>query len=99
MAERTYLLLQPTNTDSRLWLEFASVQKAAEAIISRFEHRVQELNPQMHKVSYALKDLYSWLDNMSEVFAMVRQQRADVYVRQERTWLKDQIAWQLQKGS
>lgn len=34
------------------------------AIISRFEHRVQELNPQMQKVSYALKDLYSWLDNM-----------------------------------
>lgn len=30
---------------------------------------------------------------------MVRQQRADVYVRQERTWLKEQIAWQLQKGS
>jgi hypothetical protein len=25
---------------------------------------VQELNPQMQKVSYALKDLYSWLDNM-----------------------------------
>lgn len=138
-AERTYLLLQPTNTDSRLWLEFASVQKAAEgtacgslwimhfsisgmravacdirlqcidecahsrwlfhlvrelglqilrctqcrilccrrltpsictcaAIISRFEHRVQELNPQMHKVSYALKDLYSWLDNMVSTY-------------------------------
>lgn len=96
MAEKTYIMLQPTNMDSRLWLDFPSVQKAADAIISRFEHRVQELNPQMHKVSYALKDLYSWLDNMAELFAMVQQRGSDTYIRRERIWLKDRIAYQLQ---
>ncbi len=46
------------------YCELTVLQWCYAAIISRFEHRVQELNPQMQKVSYALKDLYSWLDNM-----------------------------------
>jgi hypothetical protein len=29
-AEKTYIMLQPTNMDSRLWLDFPSVQKAAD---------------------------------------------------------------------
>lgn len=40
------------------------IQFVRAAIISRFEHRVSELNPQMQKVSYTLKDLVSWLDSM-----------------------------------
>ena len=46
------------------YCELTVLRWCGAAIISRFEHRVQELNPQMQKVSYALKDLYSWLDNM-----------------------------------
>ena len=46
------------------YCELTVLRWCCAAIISRFEHRVQELNPQMQKVSYALKDLYSWLDNM-----------------------------------
>lgn len=42
-AEKTYILLQPTNMDSRLWLEFSSVQKAADgvAVVLHVQHEVK----------------------------------------------------------
>jgi hypothetical protein len=50
-AEKTYIMLQPTNMDSRLWLDFPSVQKAADGtaldlapLIALFAHSICTLH-------------------------------------------------------
>ncbi len=70
----------------------AAVSCAA-ALCERFEQRVSELNPNLAKVTYELRDLYGWLDNMVRLFIDQRARKQVFSTAQKSTPLRIRAAF------
>ena len=42
-----------------------------DALVKMYEHKLKELNPQVPHITYEITDLYKFLDDMSDMCALV----------------------------
>eukprot|EP00854_Cymbomonas_tetramitiformis_P000585 gene585-986_t len=74
MAEgkHTIILLQPTaNKTSRTFLDFETVPLAMDGVCQLFEKRLKDLNPTMRNITYDITDLYTYIDQLADMSALV----------------------------
>ncbi|KAI3436308.1 hypothetical protein D9Q98_002361 [Chlorella vulgaris] len=90
MADKhTIVLMQPSpNQASRTFKDYEGVPQAVEGICNDFERKLRELNPQLRSITYDIGDLYSWIDNMPDLSALVFEPQVMAYVPCGKEWIK-----------
>ncbi|PRW59552.1 enhancer of rudimentary-like protein [Chlorella sorokiniana] len=89
MEHHTIVLMQPQpNKASRTFSDYDSVERAIDGICAEFERRLRELNPQLRSITYDIGDLYSWVDNMPDLSALVFEPKVQAYVPCGKEWIK-----------
>ncbi|EFN53140.1 hypothetical protein CHLNCDRAFT_53813 [Chlorella variabilis] len=99
MADKhTIVLMQPSpNKSSRTFVDYNSVDKAIDGICNDFERRLRELNPQLRSITYDIGDLYSWIDNMPDLSALVFEKQIMAYIPCGKEWIKSKAFTHLRR--
>lgn len=70
--QHTILLIQTTGAQSsRTFSDYESVAQMAEAVCGMFEKRLKGLNPSMRSITYDINDLYTYINSLPDLSAMV----------------------------
>ncbi|KAJ3107238.1 hypothetical protein HDU97_004658 [Phlyctochytrium planicorne] len=70
--EHTILFVQKTsNKHSRTWSDFETVEQGLNAIISIFEERLKEMNPQQKQINYDITELNKFIDELGDLGVLV----------------------------
>ncbi len=71
-GKHTIILVQYTNNlQSRSFMDFSGVNQAMDAIVKLYEHKLKELNPTVPQITYEITDLYKFLDDLTDMCALV----------------------------
>ncbi|KAK9810410.1 hypothetical protein WJX72_010282 [[Myrmecia] bisecta] len=90
MSSHTIILLQPTTSrNSRTWSDYDTVSKAMDGICNTFERKLKELNPNLRNITYDIQDLYSYIDNMPDMSALVYDAKMNAYIPCNKSWIKE----------
>ncbi|TPX49432.1 hypothetical protein SeMB42_g01570 [Synchytrium endobioticum] len=84
----TVLLVQRTNKQSRTYFDYESVPQMIEGIRMTFEHELSVQNPRMTQITYQLQDLMTFIDQYSEIGALVLDSNTQAYIPHPREWIK-----------
>jgi Enhancer of rudimentary len=72
MTQHTIILIQyNANVASRSYLDFPTVKDACDAVVKLYEHKLKELNPTVSKIQYGIDALYTFLDDLGDLVALV----------------------------
>ncbi|KAK9822635.1 hypothetical protein WJX81_001605 [Elliptochloris bilobata] len=72
LNSHTIILLQPLpDRRSRTFLDFDTVGKAIDGVCGLFEKRLKELNPTRRQITYDVQDLFTFIDHMQDMSALV----------------------------
>ena len=52
-------------------MDFAGVNAAMDALVKMYEHKLKELNPTIQNITYDITDLYTFLDSIHDLCALV----------------------------
>ncbi|KAJ3219264.1 hypothetical protein HDU67_001883 [Dinochytrium kinnereticum] len=70
--EHTILFIQKTpSKHTRTWSDFETAEQALNAIISIFEERLKELNPQQKQINYDISELNKYIDELGDLGVLV----------------------------
>ena len=98
MTAHTIILIQYTNAyDSRGYLDFPTVKDAMDGLIKMYEMKLKELNPQMPHIQYDIKNLFEFLDSLTDLVALVFDSSSKKYDPKDRQFVKDRIVTHLRK--
>lgn len=68
----TILLVQKTKDKStRTFSDHNTVAEAMEEVLRMYEKRLKELNPTVQNITYNVKDLHNYVDNLGDLCALV----------------------------
>jgi|Transcript_16532 hypothetical protein len=91
MVHTILLLQEDRNQSSRHWREFKGFDRAVDDLCSTFEKRLKELNPSVKQIKYDISDLYTWVDSMPDLGAMVLDTKSGKYEPKNKGWIKQKI--------
>eukprot|EP00793_Prasinoderma_coloniale_P006484 PRCOL_00001314-RA len=98
MSKHTIILMQTTpNKKSRTYDEFETVALAMDGLCQTFESKLKELNPNIRNITYDITDLYTWVDRLPDLGAMVWNPQTQAYTPYNKDWLKQKIFQHLKK--
>ncbi|KAL3147855.1 hypothetical protein ABBQ32_002577 [Trebouxia sp. C0010 RCD-2024] len=87
----TIVLVQPTNNkSSRTYLDYPSVHHAMDGLCKDFERKLRGLNPTMATITYEITDLYAYIDQMTDMSALVYAPEPNAYIPCNKDWIKKQ---------
>lgn len=90
--EHTIVLVQLTKkATSRTYSDFESVGAAMDGVCKLYEQRLQQLNPGVKQITYDIRDLYNFVDNLADISCLTLNSRTRSYVPHDRAWVKDQL--------
>jgi hypothetical protein len=72
-------------------MDFTSVGAALDALVKMYEHKLKDLNPNVQNITYDINDLYSFLDSLHDICALVLDPAANKYDPRDKAWLKNKI--------
>mmetsp|Transcript_3229 Transcript_3229/g.4213 ORF Transcript_3229/g.4213 Transcript_3229/m.4213 type:complete len:105 (-) Transcript_3229:152-466(-) len=99
MASRhTIILMQPTShQNSRKYYDYESVSLAMDGVCALFEEQLKKKNPNVPNITYGIADLFSYLDRLHDVSALVFSSQTNMYEPFGRDWIKTTVHTQLKK--
>eukprot|EP00126_Sphaerothecum_destruens_P015390 Sdes_comp9385_c0_seq1m845 len=98
MTSHTILLLQPSRSvKSRTWSDYDTLSLCIEGILRMFETSLQEKLPNKTHITYDVKQIYNFLDQLGEVNALVFSDSQQAYIPHNVVWLKEKIFSHLKK--
>lgn len=65
--------------------------KAMEAVTKMYENYLKTINPGVRNISYDIKNLYTYIDRLPEMAAMVMDSKTGQYAPRGKNWIKQQI--------
>lgn len=85
----TILLLQTgPGKGSRTFMDFETVTLAMDGLCSMFERKLKELNPSLRSITYDIGDLYSYIDSLPDLSALVFDPQLQAYAPFGKDWIK-----------
>ncbi|TPX33249.1 hypothetical protein SmJEL517_g03846 [Synchytrium microbalum] len=84
----TILLVQKGNKNTRTYFDFETVPDMIEGIRTSYEEELSTLYPNQRQISYQLQDLMNFIDQFSEIAALVLDQNTQAYIPRSRDWIK-----------
>ncbi|GAB4821677.1 hypothetical protein N2152v2_008723 [Parachlorella kessleri] len=84
------ILLMQTGPDkrSRTFMDYETVTLAMDGLCSTFERKLKELNPNLRSITYDIGDLYSYIDQMPDLSALVFDPQLAAYIPYGKDWLE-----------
>ncbi|RLN97508.1 hypothetical protein BBJ28_00015137 [Nothophytophthora sp. Chile5] len=71
-AKHTIILVQYTrDPNSRTYLDFESVNGGMDGVVKMYEAKLKQLNPSMKNITYDIQDLYTYIDSLTDLSALV----------------------------
>ena len=88
----TVLLLQyNASISSRTYLDYDSLGGAMDGICAVYEKELKSLNPHVRNITYDVSDLYTYLEQLSDISCLVFHPPINAYLPRNREWIKKQI--------
>ncbi|GLJ27658.1 hypothetical protein SUGI_0542760 [Cryptomeria japonica] len=99
MANRHTIILMQTgqNRATRTFMDFDSVSLAMDGICGLYERKLKELNPAIQNITYDIEDIYSFIDGLADLSALVLDHSLHAYLPNDRKWIKQQLLKHLKK--
>ncbi len=71
--QSTTIILLQTNpsAQSRTYLDFDTKAKAMDAVVKMYEDRLKEITPGARNITYDVQDLFRYIDNITDISALV----------------------------
>lgn len=63
-----------------------------------FEARLKEMNPRLRQLTYNLPELLDYIDSLTDISALVYDDRVRAYVPHDRVWIKQKISQMLERS-
>ena len=76
MSQHTILLVQAGAVGSRTFSDYETVSAAMDGVCAMFEKRLKSLNPSMRQITYDINDLFTFIDSLPDLSALVYAQGA-----------------------
>ncbi|EPR61318.1 putative rudimentary enhancer [Toxoplasma gondii TgCatPRC2] len=94
----TILLVQFSDRkDSRTYVDYESVPLALDGVCQLYEQALKATNPQLKNITYDVNDLFSYIDSLRDMCALVQDRQSNCYVPHDKQWIKDQAFKHLKK--
>ncbi|KAJ1974363.1 hypothetical protein H4R34_004746 [Dimargaris verticillata] len=91
MANHTILLSQSRDKSTRKYYDFETPELAMEAIVRMYEDRLKSLNPNSQHINYHIEDLNRFIDNHTDMAALVLNQGPLTYTPHDKEWIKKKL--------
>merc|ERR1712137_873047 len=100
MANHTIVLYQLSKSvNTRHWDEFPNKAEAMDGICRLYELNLKRLNPTKKTVSYALEDLFIYVDSLADLSCLMYDNKTSAYVPYGREWVKKALVARLKAVS
>ena len=76
MTQHTILLVQTGAVSTRTFSDYETVPAAMDGVCGMFEKRLKALNPSMRQITYDINDLFTFIDSLPDLSALVYSQGA-----------------------
>jgi len=91
-SQHTILLSQyNASPESRIWEDYDAVSQAIDGVIQMFERHLKKKNPDRKQITYDLKDLFAYLDELKDVGIMIFLPKKRLYMAKGREWIKSKV--------
>jgi len=88
----TIVLIQYTeDTTTRTFYDFESLPLALEGILKVYEQRLKILNPNVRNITYDIKDLYNYIDEVTDMSCLVFNSEVLAYKPYSKEWIKQNL--------
>eukprot|EP01121_Diplochlamys_sp_Union-15-3_P021514 TRINITY_DN873_c0_g1_i2.p1 TRINITY_DN873_c0_g1~~TRINITY_DN873_c0_g1_i2.p1 ORF type:complete len:121 (-),score=19.06 TRINITY_DN873_c0_g1_i2:33-359(-) len=96
--KHTILLVQPgTSPATRTYYDFETVFQAMSGICKLFEDKWKLSHPGRNNLVYNVNDLYDYIDQLSDMGALVQDLNTGSYRPYGKDWIKQRILKHLKK--
>jgi hypothetical protein len=94
----TILLIQHTaDKKSRTYYDYNSFSDAMGGVCRLFETQLKENNPTARNITYDVKDLFTFIDNLPDLGILVLQKQTQSYAPHDKDWIKTKVLDHLKK--
>ena len=88
----TILLLQFTQDETtKTYVEYADISKCVDGVCQLYEQRLRLQNSDKQEVTYDVQQLFAYLDQLSDIGALVYNANIKAYEPKSREWVKQQV--------
>ncbi len=92
LMSHTIILCQfGTKLTTRQWSDYETKEKAMEGICQMYELRLKHLNPDKKKITYDISDLFSFVDLLPDLSALVFNEQINSYMPYNKDWVKTSV--------
>jgi hypothetical protein len=97
MSHTIVLVQFSQNKNSRTYADYPTIPKAMDGIVKLYEARLKELNPRMGNITYDVKHLVAYIDQLPDLSALVLDKKTRQYKPHGKDWIKKKVFTQLQQ--
>eukprot|EP01112_Ceratiomyxa_fruticulosa_P021330 TRINITY_DN7466_c0_g1_i1.p1 TRINITY_DN7466_c0_g1~~TRINITY_DN7466_c0_g1_i1.p1 ORF type:complete len:103 (-),score=15.48 TRINITY_DN7466_c0_g1_i1:259-567(-) len=99
MTNHTIILLQTTpSRQTRTFNDFETVAQAMDGVCQLFEQKIKSENSMRGgQISYDIKDLWKFIDSLTDISALVYNPALRAYEPKAKDWIKDTVFKHLKK--
>lgn len=72
-------------------MDFESLAAAMDEICALYEKELKALNPSQSNITYDIADLYTYIDQLSDVSCLVYSDPIKAYLPKDKDWIKKQL--------
>jgi len=88
-SKHTIVLVQYTiEHATRTYMDYETVPLAMDGVCQIFEKRLKELNPTLQNITYDITDLYTFVDQLTDLSALVFNPAINAYTPHDKEWIK-----------
>lgn len=91
MGKHTILLMQQAGRSSRTYYDFETEAAALTALISMFEQKLFELNPNQPYLQYEPRDVMNFIDSMPHIGLLVYDDASGNYAPHAKPAIKTRV--------
>jgi hypothetical protein len=84
-------MVQHSEPKTRTYADFESIPKAMDGIIQMFEDYKRRSGNSGNTITYDIDELYSFLDNLTDISCLVFRKETNSYAPQDKDWIKEKI--------
>eukprot|EP01122_Echinamoeba_exundans_P011494 TRINITY_DN4584_c0_g1_i1.p2 TRINITY_DN4584_c0_g1~~TRINITY_DN4584_c0_g1_i1.p2 ORF type:complete len:141 (-),score=24.38 TRINITY_DN4584_c0_g1_i1:110-532(-) len=98
MSSHTIILYQlTTSPQSRTYRDYESVRDSMGGICEIFEDKLKREHRGQSNISYGVKDLFNWIDEIGDMGALVYNHSIGGYEPKNKEWIKEKVYRHLQR--
>lgn len=96
--QHTILLSQYNDSaGAKIWEDYECLSQAIDGVIQMFERQLKKTNPDKRQITYDIRDLFGYIDELTDLGLMLLDPEKQVYKAKGKKWIKKQILTHLKE--